>query len=251
MKKRILTLALALITLLSGWAQTINREQLDMVITALNAQCPQSLNNGLTIIKYDLQMDYLIIYFESEYVKPDTNTGERVDNVFKDGIMMMFTQESAAPFANIMVENGLGFEAYVTYADGEKAVMLVTPREFADAIKNRQELSPEELLNGWLGNIQQTLPLNEGGVITTAVYDEDGYIVYVMENEELAETFAQLDDEMFSAAMAYGLSSIIETNKSTYKMIADTGRGLKWKIMTPSGLKTGTVSNADLRDMCK
>lgn len=142
MKKRLITFAFTLMTLamtcMPGYAktQTFNDIVKDAV-QGMKEQCPMDYG-GVTMTDIDVQMDYLIMYMDIPF-SSDVLAPEVFRELLRDEMISSYAAEDMSLFADMLIVCDMGLECYITFEDGEKTIILFTPREFAELITAERE----------------------------------------------------------------------------------------------------------------
>lgn len=142
MKQKLITFAFTLMTLamtcMPGYAkaQTMN-DIVEEAVQGLKEQCPMDYG-GITMTDIDVQMDYLIMYMDVPFTS-DIVAPELFKEMLREEMISSYAAEDMSIFADMLIVCDMGLECYITLEDGEKTIVLFTPREFAELIAAERE----------------------------------------------------------------------------------------------------------------
>ena len=267
MRTKLITLALAIVTVAfaafpTGAQNQYTRELLEEMVRVMDSNCP-IINGSMVITGYDLQMDYLIMYSRIEGVEMPNAYDEDIQQLFRQSLIKVFanTSEQSTVFTDILLYNGLGVTLNVEVAGSKPLIVLYTPREFAQLVKEARNESPDVAINLWIDNFKKSLPMEFMGLHIVNVELEQDNVTFIADNggalwNILESVFSgDMSDENMSK-LWYGL--MFEDIEVYYNKPANnvwcmatrnSGRGIKLNLLSSHGGLHGYITNNDLTRM--
>lgn len=244
------------VVLLSFSMSSCSDSKLKVIVSSLDAQCPQSLGLAIELTHVSFE-DNTVVYsytLDEDYASID-NLAANPEAV-KNNILTLFQNPNAdmKQFVDMVIDGKADVRyVYKGKTSGKEFVTTLTSAELQEGLKNGAAMDGDKL-SAAISSTNMQMPVDTGSGIVMNKVEDCGDVVFYFASVNELTTF-----NMISVNAASVKENIINSLKSLdgaadklfFKLVVDAGKGLGYRYSTEGVDDTVDVviSNAELREI--